>query len=315
MKSPLAKVGILGINQRNLDYVLAENPRHLYPLVDNKVLTKDLAEKHGVPTPRKIAVIEYQAQARKVTKLTAGNKSFVIKPARGSGGGGILVISDSEDGIYFKPSGALVNQRDLQYHVQNILSGMYSFGGQDDVALIEEMVEFDPIFEDIAYQGVPDIRLISYRGVPTMAMVRLPTRASDGKANLHVGGIGVGIDLATGITTTGVQFGKITNRHPDTRHMIAGRQIPFWPEMLSIAARMYDYTGLGYLGVDIVLDKTQGPLLLEVNARPGIAIQIANQCGLLDILERIQDLSANAHTVEERIALGTGVYSSLVKTN
>ena len=312
IKSPLSKVGILGINQRNLDFVLAENPRRLYPLVDNKVLTKELAERHGVPTPKKIAVIEYQAQARKITKVTGDYDKFVIKPARGSGGGGILVINDREDDIFFKPSGQPLDARDLQYHLQNILSGMYSLGGTDDVALIEEKVEFDPVFNDIAFQGVPDIRLISYRGVPAMAMVRLPTRQSDGKANLHVGGIGVGIDLATGITTHGVQLGRIIDRHPDTRQRIAGRHIPHWQDMLEIAARMYDYTGLGYLGVDIVLDKTHGPMLLEVNARPGISIQVANQCGLLNILERIRDLSANAKTVEERVALGTGVYRSLV---
>lgn len=311
MQTPLARVGILGINQRNLDFVLKENPRRLYPLVDNKVLTKELAEKHGVPTPKKIAVIEFQAQARKITKLTADYKSFVIKPARGSGGGGILVINDREDDLFFKPSGAPLSSHDLQYHVQNTLSGMYSLGGTDDVALIEEKVEFDPVFADIAFQGVPDIRLISYRGVPAMAMVRLPTRQSDGKANLHAGGIGVGVDLATGITTHGVQLGRIIDRHPDTRQRITGRQIPNWHDMLEIASRMYDYIGLGYLGVDIVLDKTHGPMLLEVNARPGISIQVANQCGLLTVLERIRDLSSNAKTVEERIALGTGVFRSI----
>jgi glutathione synthase/RimK-type ligase-like ATP-grasp enzyme len=39
-------------------------------------------------------------------------------------------------------------------------------------------------------------------------------------------------------------------------------------------------TGLGYLGVDMVIDRERGPLLLELNARPGLQIQVANQAGL-----------------------------------
>jgi hypothetical protein len=45
--------------------------------------------------------------------------------------------------------------------------------------------------------------------------------------------------------------------------------------------------GLGYLGVDIVVDAAAGPLLLEANARPGLAIQTANGLGLVPCLDRI----------------------------
>jgi predicted ATP-grasp superfamily ATP-dependent carboligase len=46
--------------------------------------------------------------------------------------------------------------------------------------------------------------------------------------------------------------------------------------------------GLGYLGVDIVLDPRRGPLLLEANARPGLAIQHANAAGLVPRLQEIE---------------------------
>jgi len=45
---------------------------------------------------------------------------------------------------------------------------------------------------------------------------------------------------------------------------------------------------MGYLGVDIVLDAQAGPLMLELNARPGLNIQIANQEGLLHRLRLIE---------------------------
>ena len=69
-----------------------------------------------------------------------------------------------------------------------------------DYAIIEKRVVVDPVFEEVSYEGIPDIRIISLLGYPAMAMVRLPTRLSGGKANLHQGAIGVGVNLATGKT-------------------------------------------------------------------------------------------------------------------
>jgi alpha-L-glutamate ligase-like protein len=114
-----------------------------------------------------------------------------------------------------------------------------------------------------------------------MSMVRLPTRGSRGKANLHQGAVGAGIDLATGITLDGVISTEVVTHHPDTTHAIAGLRVPEWDTILDISARCYELTGLGYIGVDVVLDRDLGPLVLELNARPGLAIQIANRQGLL----------------------------------
>jgi hypothetical protein len=62
-------------------------------------------------------------------------------------------------------------------------------------------------------------------------------------------------------------------------------------------------TGLGYIGVDVVLDANHGPLLLELNARPGLAIQIANFQGLLVPLEQIERVDTARLDVAARIAL------------
>jgi len=35
--------------------------------------------------------------------------------------------------------------------------------------------------------GLPDIRIICFNMVPVIAMLRIPTELSDGKANLHSG--------------------------------------------------------------------------------------------------------------------------------
>jgi len=194
-----------------------------------------------------------------------------------------------------------MTQEDLDHHVSNALSGLYSLGGHPDKVLIEYLVKFDPIFEAISYQGVPDIRIIVFLGVPVMAMVRLPTRMSEGKANLHQGAIGAGIDLHTGKTLSGVWQNEIVTEHPDTEQSIINVQVPEWDKLLNLAARSYELTGLGYQGVDLVLDKNKGPLILELNARPGLNIQIANRAGLLTRLQLVEQHAPSLKSVEDRI--------------
>ncbi|MCA0403152.1 MAG: alpha-L-glutamate ligase-like protein, partial [Proteobacteria bacterium] len=129
-------------------------------------------------------------------------------------------------------------------------------------------------------------------------MVRLPTRQSNGKANLHQGAIGAGINLATGRTFGGVFNNDAIDFHPDTLSSIVDIEVPYWDKILEIAASCYELTGLGYLGVDIVLDKEHGPLMLELNARPGLNIQIANrEGGLL----RYKKIEARAHTYQDNV--------------
>ena len=160
-------------------------------------------------------------------------------------------------------------------------------------------MRFDPVFADVSYQGVPDIRVVVYRGYPAMAMVRLPTRASDGKANLHQGAVGAGIDMGTGHTMNGVLDDEVVDEHPDTGALVAGLEIPHWEFILETSAKGFDVTGLGYLGVDMVIDRERGPLILEMNARPGLNIQIANRAGLKDRIARINEIrNASASPLE-----------------
>lgn len=296
------KAGIVGINVRNRDYIYPQNQRRYFRLVDDKLETKKLCAAAGIPTPELYAVIAYQNQVKLLDEMVSDRNRFVVKPSQGSGGAGIVVIDDRAPTGYRKASGVLMTQTEMRYHLNNILSGMHSLGGINDKVLVEYAVRFDPVFSEITYQGVPDIRVLLYQGIPAMAMLRLPTRASDGKANLHKGGLGVGINMRTGETLTGVQKGTFIDRHPETGHLLGGRQIPHWPQILRMASRFYGITKLGYLGVDIVLDRELGPLVLEVNARPGLAIQIANQCGLLTRLPLIDAADPEKMTEEERVA-------------
>ena len=296
----LKELGIVGMNARNVECVQKYNRRKFYPLVDDKVITKSITEKAGLTVPKLYSIIQYQYELKKLSEHLEGFTDFVIKPSKGSGGNGILVITGKQGDLFVKPNGKTVSIDDVKRHISNILSGLYSLGGQPDKAMIEYRVHFSDFFKDISYQGVPDIRVIVFLGFPIMAMTRLPTSESDGKANLHQGAIGVGIDIATGRTLSGVQQNKPVNVHPDTKNSFKNLVIPQWDTLLEISAGCYEIAKLGYLGVDIVLDKDIGPMILELNARPGLAIQIANDLGLNKRLSVIKQAPENLN-VKQRV--------------
>lgn len=308
----LRERGVVGMNKRNVHYIAQHNPRHLYPTVDDKLQTKDLCHVHNIAVPKLLGVCKIQRHVKELVEFLEPYNQFVIKPAKGSGGKGILVISGRDGDAYLKPSGQSVTPQELLRHASNILSGLFSLGGKSDNALIEDMVQFTDDFNGFSYEGVPDIRVILFKGYPVMAMTRLSTHASDGKANLHQGAVGVGLSIKTGAAIGAVQYDAPIERHPDTGRVLSELVVPDWEQVLIIASRAYEVSGLGYLGVDVVLDRRYGPLLLELNARPGLAIQMANKTGLeprLDwVMRQEQKDPANMGSACEKVALAMDTF-------
>ena len=291
----LESAGILGINQRNLAFIQESNPRALYPRVDNKIdhqgnLPRQRHPRAGnvrghSPLRRRAAVSEADRRP---------HASSSIKPASGAAGRGIIVIAQKKGNDYETPSGRLLSEGDLDYHLSTILSGLYSLGGQVDSAIVEQRIIMHPTMERIAVGGTPDVRIILYRNVPVMAMVRLPTIQSEGRANLHQGAAAAAVHLVTGRTFGGVCNNRMITRHPDTGELIGGLEIPGWRELLAAAMKLSDALEMGYIGVDFVIDAKIGPVVLEANARPGLAIQVAHRIGLLPRLKLIESMPREA---------------------
>ena len=306
----LARSGVLNMNKRNIDYIGRYNPRKFYKRVDDKLTTKQLALANDIAVPDLIGVISEQHEIADIPKMVKGRHGFVIKPAKGSGGKGILVITKVEQGRFYKPNGNEVSPSEVDRHVSNILSGLFSLGGKPDVGIVEGLIQFDPVFDGYSYEGVPDIRLIIFKGFPIMGMIRLSTSASDGKANLHQGAVGVGVDIATGRGLHAVQFDLPIEFHPDTGKKLIDIHVPHWDSLLHTAASAYEMCEMGYLGTDMVLDEVKGPLMLELNARPGLAIQIANGRGILPRLRHVEKMTQTNMSVEERVAYAKVHFSS-----
>jgi alpha-L-glutamate ligase-like protein len=256
--------------------------------------------------PQNYLVVENYGYLKRLDVKLANYSSFVIKPAKGSQGNGIIVIKevvrDGDRILYRRSNDKLMEIEEVKHHISGILSGLYSLSGQSDIAIIQAKIDKHPIFDDYSYGGIPDIRVIVFEGFPVMSMVRLPTKSSDGRANLHQGAIGAGLSMKNGWTTNAVIKNQVIDAHPDTGHHLSGLRLPFWPEILELAARCYDMVELGYLGADIVLTPDQGPILLELNARPGLAIQIANLAGLVPRLEKIRNEAPKGLLAKERVA-------------
>jgi len=300
----LRELGVLGMNRRNAACILDHNPRALYPLVDDKLRMRDLCVRIGVPTPEVYAAVRYQAVLRDLPRLLGGRNDFVIKPNRGSAGRGVLVVRGRDGESFVRHNGEKLRPEQLRQHLSDVLSGMYSLGGRPDEAIVQQRVRLHPAFEPLTHEGVPDIRVVLYCNRPAMAMLRLPTRASNGRANLHQGGIGVGVDLGSGRTVHAVARNRFVARHPDTGVCVIGMQVPHWDDVLHMSVLVAEEVGLGYIGVDIVVDAQQGPMLLEANARPGLAIQIANGHGLVPRLAEIDAAAARPPEArDERIVI------------
>ena len=307
----LTRLGMLNMNRRNVDYIARYNERSSYPLVDNKLKTKLAVSEYGVKTPKLLQVVRQQHEISHFREMAEDLDGFAIKPAKGSGGKGITVITGRDGDDFVKASGARISVAMLERHLTNILAGLYSLAGTPDVAIVEDLVQSSPALAKYSYQGVPDIRIIVFQGYPVMAMLRLATKASDGKANLHQGAVGVGLDIGKGQSLNAVQFNRPITLHPDTGLALENIRIEDWENMLEMAARCYEATGLGYMGVDLVVDAYQGPQLLELNARPGLAIQMANGCGLLPRLKNIEALKKPHFSPRERVHYAMETFGQL----
>ena len=124
---------VLGMNARNLLYVRPYNPKEARKIADDKMLSKKALMKSNLPVPNLIARI------RSLKELETFDwdqlpYSFVLKPNRGLGGEGIVVVygRNKKTGNWVKADKREVTVEDLKLHIRNIFEGTYSLSNQPD---------------------------------------------------------------------------------------------------------------------------------------------------------------------------------------
>lgn len=293
--------GLLGINARNLLYIRPYNFKKAIKLADDKIKTKRFLAARDIPVPKLYGLIKDHKEIEKFDFGSLPN-SFVLKPNHGFGGDGIIPIVNKRENYWVTASNKKLTKSDLIEQIQDILDGRFSISNVGDTAFFEQYIIADNHLGQYAYQGLPDIRIVVHNLIPVMAMLRLPTKESEGKANLQLGAVGVGIDIAKGETTHIAYKKKIIDELPDGLGKVRGVKIPHWDEILHIASKCQLITNLGFLAADICIDKNSGPVLLELNARAGLKVQIANLSPLRKRLERIEGIKVTSPAKGIRIA-------------
>jgi len=318
-----AKKSILGINSRNVSFIRKLNKQKHKKFANDKLLVKKLFSKKKIETPELYKIVRSPEQLEYIN-WSLLPKSFVIKPNKGTHGEGIIVFYGKKKGKleWIMPNLQTLNVEQIKQHIIDILDGKYSMGGKPDIAFFEERIQNHKALKKYSYKGIPDIRVIVYNSFPIMAELRLPTRESRGTANLHAGGIGVGIDIASGVTTTAIHrkgFDLIGDRYDiieetlDSPHLpLRGIQIPFWERILELSVKSQQFSKLGLIGVDIVIDRDKGPMILELNASPGLAIQLANQEGLYERMTQVQRYKKKK-SIEQYVSIARNLFGGEIE--
>jgi alpha-L-glutamate ligase-like protein len=303
---------VLGLNDRYLNYIREHNPKAAFKIADNKLLTKKVLNKAGIPTPKLIAVISDYEELEKFDWSSLPN-SFVMKPVSGLEGGGIdIFYNKDKNGFWIRANKSRADINDMKQQAKDILDGKFSLNQLPDKVFFEERIRSHKVFKYYTYKGSPDVRVIVFNNIPIMSFLRLPTKQSEGKANLALGAIALGIDMAKGVTTSGIQGkSKEIEYIPGTKLYASGLKIPFWNKILGYSIQAQQATHLNFAAVDFLIDDEMGPVVVEMNARPGLSIQIANNDGLRWRLKKAMGLKVK--TPERGIRLAKDLFGGEIE--
>ncbi len=297
---------LLGQNARNLEYIKSNNFAISRRLADSKLKTKEFLQNHKIAVPATLAIFTKHKQIQDEVIDTL-EPPFVVKPNNGYGGKGIYVFEEKNpEGNLVTNTGRVFTRSEFKEHLHYIIDGFFSLSGGRDMVVIEKKIVLTKDIELLGKYGLPDLRVICYNMVPVMAMMRIPTEESGGKANLHGGACGVGIDIGTGKLTYITKGSKIVKSIPGIGD-VRGIVLPHWDEILHLSVKVQQVTNIGYLGCDVVIDERDGPLLLEMNIRAGLEVQVANLAPLKSRLKRVEWIQVSS--VEKWVRLGRDLFS------
>lgn len=297
---------ILWQNARNLNYIKWYNDSIAKKLADSKLKTKEFLSEKWISVAETLMVIEKHGDIRE-DSLSHLDLPFVVKPNSWYGWKGIIVFDKKDiDWNYISNWWKIYSKKMLKSHFSDIIDWFFSLSWYRDSIIIEKKILLDHQIELLWKFWLPDIRVLVFNKVPVMAMLRVPTLQSWWKANLHAWACWVWIDIWTGKLTYITKSSKIIKSIPDIWD-IRWIKIPKWEEILTLAVKVQFITNIWYVWCDIVLDDKKWPILLEMNIRPWLEVQVANMSPLKDRLDRVSWVNINS--IEKWVRLWRDLFS------
>lgn len=270
----------LGMNLRN-HIIKISNRRDQIVEAKDKIGVKNKLAMHGIPVPETYGEL---LKINDIHRLDKMPPEFVIKPDRGSGGKGVLILKRVKD-HYVSPSNKIYSVKNLKRHMERILEGEFSEYIDGETVLIEERIHCSGQLQFKGSVGLPDVRMFVYNYDCVLAMLRYPTWESDGKANLSQGALGMALDMETGEITK-VYSKKRREFYPvETLGIPKGYCIPKWKGFRWISHHVARLLGLRFSGVDLTMDERNNIKVLEVNGYPGLEIQNVTETSLKDAMK------------------------------
>ncbi len=227
--------------------------------LDDKLAFFLLMRQFGVPTPEVVGVVirgrvhrlgdaEQRPLLAWLPAWLAERGSLVVRPNRGTGGQGVLVL-EAGDG-----AGCVVNGTATSW---DLLEQRFA-SSVDHV--ITEFVEQASYARDVFPPSTNTIRILTMQdaaGRPFVAVAvhRFGTPGSAPADNFMKGGLSVPIDPETGVLGTGVQRFRLQRHqvHPETGVQLTGTVVPRWARMRDgILAAAAQAAFLPFIGWDVI---------------------------------------------------------------
>lgn len=212
--------------------------------------------------------------------------------------------NDTHEYLY-KTWWKILSEQEFKRMLVDTLDGKNSTGIIKDKIMIEEKLLPSQQFKTFCEWGLADIRIIVFNLVPVAAMIRIPTKKSEGKANLAKGGIALKIDIGTGRVS--YERKSIKKHFPETYENFKKINLEYREEILNLSSKIQYFVNLWYLALDWVITESW-PKLLEINARAGLDIQKITKVKLEEALKKISGLKIK--TPEKWIEVAKALFSS-----
>jgi hypothetical protein len=214
-----------------------------------------------------------------------------VKPAKGKGGRGAECWR--YENAHWRHGGVSLDEAGLMAHLAD--------RSRRGALLLQPRLVNHPDFADINLGTLSTFRVVTAldeqeRPELIGAVLRMPSRADSAVDNFHAGGIAAPVDPATGRLGAASDMGlKPSTRwhdvHPVTGGRIAGRIVPYWPEVMELVAQAHAKLGERVvIGWDVAV-LADGPAIVEANGLPD-----------QDILQRIHKAPLGAARLGQLLA-------------